>query len=365
MVLPGTNLIELSNHQLNAAERWIPEVRSWKRLRRVLVQTTALLVQDIIDEIVGWMPTGRALAMTARISTAWTRPSQAMIFHTISLDGTTHSDKLNLLGRVVDILESSPHLASLIRRLDICTSPVVLERIAAISYPFLAAATVHCWIEMAAEMVWATPLVRRFLAQPSIQDLRFSGHFFSPDVFHRLLSECSPNLIHDRKCHRQSEWSAPMSHPSSASISVRSVVDSISDIQSIFDVTTLRGLRITHSNDRIPFPVGSILALSITEVFTAGSLCGLVDTLSELPGDGLERLRLHTDLDRSDERLFAELRAFDVRLVSSNVMKSTALVPAHRTRIIDTMAMVGEKWRLEVALQEHGRPGIAVGEMWW
>jgi hypothetical protein len=178
----------------------------------------------------------------------------------------------------------------------------------------------------------------------------------------------------------------------------------------------LRGLRITHSNDRIPFPVGSILALSITEgeirflyiskdgvklmptsafqgritqigqfrslqalsvvVFTAASLCGLVDTLSQLPGDGLERLRVHTDLDRSDEGLFAELRAFDVRLASSNVMKTTALVrmcpypgylisAAHRTRIIDTMAMVGEKWRLEVALQEHGRPGIAVGEMWW
>jgi hypothetical protein len=50
--------------------------------------------------------------------------------------------------------------------------------------------------------------------------------------------------------------------------------------------------------------INPLQSLSVV-VFVALTLCRLMDTLFELPGGGLERVRIHTDLDRSVDGLFA------------------------------------------------------------
>ncbi|KAJ6601553.1 hypothetical protein B0H10DRAFT_2196198 [Mycena sp. CBHHK59/15] len=161
---------------------------------RNLHSGTVMCLEDMVSEIVKWLPR-QQLVRLAHTCKAWIRPCQAIIFRSINLRRHVNSDKLMLLLKLLDVLESSPHLTGLIHRFDISLSPLVLDRIAALPLQSLLACTLNCWVEMRSEMNTAIPLAQSIIRRPTLRNIRFHGHFFSPAILNEVLAGCSRNIV--------------------------------------------------------------------------------------------------------------------------------------------------------------------------
>ena len=253
--------------------------------------SAVLSTEDLLGEIISWLPKKSDLGHSALISRKWCRPSQARIFHSLILTGIYHSDKLSLLQKMLDILEESPHLTAFIQRFDLVLSPLVLRRIAAVNMPALMACTVNSWIEIPSEIELAIPLINEILRRPTLQVVRLHGHFFGPHVLNRILDGCSVNI------HRLDASSASFTQSGDPTSTLEigllparhlehfafghDMLDWISHAQFAFDISGLRGLKIADTVVSIPFKVDFVVALDLTCECTYYIVSGRVFTQSQ------------------------------------------------------------------------------------
>ncbi|KAJ7496147.1 hypothetical protein B0H11DRAFT_1909903 [Mycena galericulata] len=334
----------LRHNNTNRSSRLSQQMVSW-----IPVVHPALEMEDIIRQIFGWMPQKNNMIVCATVSKAWLHPAQELIFRSVALQGYGESDKLTVLKLLLHALDLSPHLASLILRLDMCMSLLVLDRIASLELTSLLACTVNCWIEQVDEMRTAIPLVQKILRRTTLLSIRFHGHFFSPGVLDEILDGCSTNLIRvDLSTTKLTNWDVA---------SVRAIADKIkihhlsfgshicpwlARVNSPLDLSRVRSLRIKDSSalSGIELPLDGIVSLNIMtfsqilpstmQLFSALSrlfvvvwphdLHALSNALTSLPLDNqLVELNISTFLKVPQDE--ASFRRFDSQIGACDVLR--------------------------------------------
>ncbi|KAJ7465117.1 hypothetical protein FB451DRAFT_429848 [Mycena latifolia] len=93
------------------------------------------LPRELHYRILHYIPL-RHLRDTALVCRSWTGPSQSLLFHTISLKTSNHSDKPNRHPpRLLDILLESPHLIPYIQCIDVHLDSPSLSAARVVAYP--------------------------------------------------------------------------------------------------------------------------------------------------------------------------------------------------------------------------------------
>ncbi|KAJ7023846.1 hypothetical protein C8F04DRAFT_1193073 [Mycena alexandri] len=164
--------------------------------RRSVVAIPELL--DLtIDHLFNSKPDLYACALVSKV---WIKRAQYHLFSTVSISRALENDA-DADGRAITRLEEtlvhSPHLASLVKHLDITLEPAVLATIAQIPLSALRQVTVHCTLQQRRERADAESVadVQRLLRLPTVKMVNLMGRFPSIPVLNAYFRGCSPSII--------------------------------------------------------------------------------------------------------------------------------------------------------------------------
>ncbi|KAJ7512199.1 hypothetical protein B0H11DRAFT_476377 [Mycena galericulata] len=143
------------------------------------------------------------LKSCALVSRAFTFPAQSHLFQSIHLYRSPELllaptplhdfDDLEACTRLSEIMEFSPHLRSLVRRVGAAVDTHILTHLTDIGFPRLEHLTLVILFPGAVDFP-ALSIARDMLAQPSIKTFVFGGNFRGLGALGLLFSRCTPGL---------------------------------------------------------------------------------------------------------------------------------------------------------------------------
>ncbi|KAJ7445570.1 hypothetical protein B0H11DRAFT_1930565 [Mycena galericulata] len=239
------------------------------------LMTQIHLTSDILGQVMAFIPTKRDLLACALVSRTWVYPAQRLLFRSLRIRRPWPAEgDLAALQRILAALESSPHLARLIRRLDMYIVPRLVERIAALPFTNL----VHCTLIAATyseeELAASIPAVRAIVAHTTLRSVRFHGPFVSSKILTAMLHGCSPNItdlnLLTAKAYSDRQTVHSLAHPPTIYLNQlslsHSAYSSFTHPSLSFDLSRLHTLRITEWNllATIPLPLTQLTMLHVT-----------------------------------------------------------------------------------------------------
>ncbi|KAF7336829.1 hypothetical protein MVEN_02118900 [Mycena venus] len=152
---------------------------------------SVLAIPELLDHTMNYLSESpEDFHSCALVSKSWVPHAQSYLFREITL---VPPNDMNIFGRLMKSLETSPHLAHLIRHLSISLNIQLLEYVTGMVLPRLEELSVHCTDAQYSHRrdISTKHLVQSLLRLPTIRRVTLDGIFNSISVIHAYFDNCS------------------------------------------------------------------------------------------------------------------------------------------------------------------------------